>query len=208
MTTTEAEQRLLLYRGRADDADPQFQEALAQARRDPELGQWLREQTECYDSIRAKLRGIEPPLGLSEKIVREQPIPFPRAWSRIAQLAAAIVILATVMALLIKWSERRPRPVMAVQEVFVTGEVLDMTCYIAFNLSGPAHAECAKVCIRNGEPAGIKAQDGKVYLLTGEPGQSINTKLAEFAAQVVTIRGKKSVRDGFAQLQVEEIRKL
>jgi hypothetical protein len=208
MTTTEARQRLLLYRGPIDDADPQFQEALAHARRDPELGQWLREQTECYDSIRAKLRGIEPPLGLSEKIVREQPIPFPRAWSRIAQLAAAILISASVTALWMKWSERRHRPVGAVQEILVTGEVLDMTCYIASNLSGPEHAECAKVCIRSGEPAGIKAQDGKVYLLTGEPGQSINAKLAEYAAQVVTIRGKKSVRDGFAQLQVEEIRKL
>lgn len=207
MTTSEAKQRLLLYRGPIDEGDPQFQEALASARRDPELGQWLREQTECYDSIRAKLRGMEPPLGLSEKIVRRRPIPFPKDWSRIVQLAAAIVISASVTALLMKWSERR-HPIVVVQEIVVTGEVLDMTCYIASNLSGPDHAECARICIRNGEPAGIKAQDGKVYLLTGEPGQSINAKLAEYAAQVVTIKGKKSVRDGFAQLQVEEIRKL
>jgi len=207
MTTTEARQRLLLYRGPIDDADPQFQEALAHARRDPELGQWLREQTECYDMIRAKLRGIEPPLGLSEKIVRRRPIPFPSDWSRIGQLAAAILISASVTALLMKWPERR-HPVASAQEIVVTGEVLDMTCYIASNLSGPDHAECAKVCIKNGEPAGIKTQDGKVYLLTGEPGQSINAKLAEYAAQVVTIKGRQSVRDGFAQLQVEEIRKL
>jgi len=207
MTTTEARQTLLLYRGPIDDADPQFQEALGHARRDAELGQWLREQTECYDTIRAKLRGIEPPLVLSEKIVRRRPIPFPSDWSRIGQLAAAILISASVTALLMKWPERR-HPVASAQEIVVTGEVLDMTCYIASNLSGPNHAECAKVCIRNGEPAGIKTQDGKVYLLTGEPGQSINAKLAEYAAQVVTIKGKKSVRDGFAQLQVEEIRKL
>ena len=207
MTTTEARQRLLLYRGPIDDADPQFQEALGHARRDAELGQWLREQTECYDMIRAKLRGIEPPLGLSEKIVRRRPIPFPRDWSRIGQLAAAILISASVTALLMKWPERR-HPVASAQEIVVTGEVLDMTCYIASNLSGPDHAECAKVCIKNGEPAGIKTQDGKVYLLTGEPGQSINAKLAEYAAQVVTIKGRQSVRDGFAQLQVEEIRKL
>jgi len=207
MTTTEARQRLLLYRGPIDDADTQFQEALAHARRDPELGQWLREQTECYDMIRAKLRGIEPPLALSEKIVRRRPIPFPSDWSRIGQLAAAILISASVTALLMKWPERR-HPVASAQEIVVTGEVLDMTCYIASNLSGPNHAECAKVCIKNGEPAGIKTQDGKVYLLTGEPGQSINAKLAEYAAQVVTIKGRQSVRDGFAQLQVEEIRKL
>jgi|ERR1700736_103086 len=208
MTTSEAKQRLLLYRGPIDDADPQFQEALAYARRDPALGEWLRDQLDCYNTIRSRLRELEPPIGLHEKIVRKRPIPFPRDWSRIAQLAAAILISASVTALLMKWSERRHRPVVVVQEILVTGEVLDMTCYIASNLSGPDHAECARICIKNGAPAGIKAQDGKVYLLTGEPGQSINTKLAEYAAQVVIIKGKKSVRDGFAQLQVEEIRKL
>src|SRR5262245_20311049 len=207
MKTHEARQILLLYRGAIDDGDPQFRAALDYAKSDPELDQWLREQTKCYGAIRAKLRAIEPPVGLSEKIVRSRPISFPRDWSRIVQLAAAIFISASVTVLLLKWLERR-HPAAGAQEIVVTGEVLDMTCYIASNLSGPDHAECARICIRSGEPAGIKARDGKVYLLTGEPGQSINAKLAEYAAQVVIIKGKKSVRDGFAQLQVEEIRKL
>jgi hypothetical protein len=208
MNTREAKEILLLYRGAIDDSDPQFRAALDYAKSYPELGQWLREQTKCYDAIQAKLRGIEPPLGLSEKIVRRQPIPFPRVWSRVLRLAATIVISASVTALLMKWSERRNRPVAGAQEILVTGEVLDMTCYIAYNLSGPDHAECARVCIRNGAPVGIKAQDGKVYLLTAEPGQSVNAELADYAAKVVTIKGKQTVRDGFAQLQVEEIRTL
>ena len=208
MNTREARQILLLYRGPIDDSDPQFRAALDYAKSDPELGQWLREQTKCYDTIRTRLRGIEPPLGLSEKIVRRRPIPFPRDWSRIGQLAAAILISACVTVLLMKWSEPRHGSVTGAQEIVVTGEVLDMTCYIASNLSGPDHAECARVCIRSGEPAGIKAQDGKVYLLTGEPGHSINAEVAEYAAKTVTIKGRQTVRDGFAQLQVEEIRKL
>jgi hypothetical protein len=208
MNPNEAKQILLLYRGTIDESDPQFRAALDYAKSDPELGQWLREQTKCYDTIRAKLRGIEPPLGLSEKIVRRRPIRFPRDWSRIGQLAAAILISASITGLLMKWSERRHSSVAGAQEIVVTGEVLDLTCYIASNLSGPDHAECARICIRNGEPAGIKAQDGKVYLLTGEPGQSINAKLADYAAKVVTIKGRQTVRDGFAQLQVEEIRRL
>jgi len=207
MNTHDAKQILLLYRGPIDDSDPQFRAALDYAKSDPELSEWLRKQIKCYDTIRAKLRGIEPQPGLPEKIVRRRPIPFPHDWSRIAQLAAAIIISASFTALLLKWSERR-HAVAGAQEIVVTGEVLDMTCYIASNLSGPDHAECARVCIRSGEPAGIKARDGKVYLLTGEPGHSVNEELAEYAAQVVTIKGKQSVRDGFAQLQVEEIRKL
>jgi hypothetical protein len=207
MNTREAKEILLLYRGTIDDSHPQFRAALDYAKSDPELGQWLREQTECYDAIRAKLRAIEPPLGLSEKIVRRRPIPFPRDWSRVVQLAAAILISASVTALLMKWSERRHRSVAGAQEIVVTGEVLDMTCYIAQNLSGPQHAECARVCIRRGLPAGIKTQNGKVYLLTGKPGDSINAELADYAAKIVTIKGKETLRDGFAQLQVEEIRK-
>ena len=208
MTTKEAKEKLLLYRASIDDSDPQFRGALDYAKSDPELGQWLREQTKCYDAIRARLRAIEPPLGLSEKIVRRRPIPFPRDWSRVLQLAAAVLISVSVTALLMKWSERRHRSVAGAQEILVTGEVLDMTCYIAYHLSGPDHAECARVCIRNGLPVGIKAQDGKVYLLTGEPGHSVNAELADYAAKIVTIKGKQTRRDGFAQLQVEEIRTL
>ena len=208
MNTHEAKEILLLYRGAIDDSDPQFHEALVHAKSDPELGQWLREQTKCYDTIRTRLRAIDPPPGLSEKIVRKRPIPFPRDWSRIAQLAAAVLVSVGTTALLLKWSERHHSSVAGAQEILVTGEVLDMTCYIASNLSGPDHAECARICIRNGLPAGIKTRDGKVYLLTGEPGQSINAKLADYAAQIVTIKGRQTVRDGFTQLQVEEIRKL
>jgi hypothetical protein len=208
MNTREAKEILLLYRGAIDDSDPRFHAALDYAKTDPELGQWLGEQTKCYDTIRAKLRAIEPPAELSEKILRRRPIPFRRDWSRIGQLAAAILISASITALLMKWSERRHSSIAGAQEIVVTGEVLDMTCYIASNLSGPDHAKCARDCIRSGLPAGIKAQDGKVYLLTGEAGHSINAEVADYAAKTVTIKGKQTVRDGFAQLQVEEIRKL
>jgi len=208
MNPREAKEILLLYRGAIDDSDPQFRTALDYVKSDPELGQWLLEHIKCYDTIRTKLRGIEPAPELSEKIVRRLPIPFPRDWSRIGQLAAAILISASITMLLMKWIERSHHPVLGPQEILVTGEVLDMTCYIANNLSGPDHAECARVCIRSGEPAGIKAQDGKVYLLTGEPGHSINAEVADYAAKVVTIKGTQTVRDGFAQLQVKESRKL
>jgi hypothetical protein len=208
MNTREAKEILLLYRGTVDDSDPQFHAALDCAKSDPELAQWLQEQTKCYDTMRSKLRAIEPPPGLSEKIVRRPPIPFPRNWSRISQLAAAILISACLTALLMKWSERRNHSVTGAQEIVVTGEVLDLTCYIAHNLSGPDHAKCARDCIRRGLPAGIKAQDGKVYLLTGDVGQSINAEVADYAAKIVTIKARQTVRDGFAQLQVEEIRKL
>jgi hypothetical protein len=221
MNTSEAKETLLLYRGPIDDADPQFEEALAHARHDPELAEWLREQSRSYGTIRSKLREIEPPSDLAEKIIRERPIPFHRGrtqiirerptsfgrgWTQTLQLAAAIVILGGITAVWLNLSQRGRHPLVQGQEIVVKGEVLDMTCYIAHNLSGPQHAECAKTCIRKGLPVGIKGEDGKTYLLVGKT-QPVNAELADYAAKTVTIRGKETMRDGFAQLQVEEIRK-
>ena len=207
MNTREAKEIVLLYRGPMDDADPQFREALTHAQRDPELAEWLQEETRCYDAVRAKLREVEPPIELPQKIIRTRPILFSRNWNEILKLAAAIIISASITALGFKLSERKSHPIAQGQEILVRGEVLDMTCYIASNLSGPEHASCARDCIRSGLPVGIKAEDGKVYLLTGKAGRPVNAELADYAAKVVTIKGKESIRDGFAQLQVEEIRK-
>ena len=210
MNTSEAKETLVLYRGSIDDADPQFEEALAHARRDPELAEWVREQRKSYDTIRSKLREIEPPSDLAEKIIRKRPIPFRRGWTQILKLAAAIIISASITAVSLKLWQRESHRLVQGKEIVVKGEVLDMTCYIAYNMSGPEHAGCARDCIKRGLPVGIKATDGKVYLLVGtnwRRRESLNSQLAEYAAKTVTIRGKETMRDGFAQLQVEEIRK-
>src|SRR5207302_1275981 len=98
MNTSEAKEKLLLYRGPIDDADPQFREALAYAHRDPELAEWLREQASCYHVIRLKLRELEPRNDLAEKIMQNRPIPLRRDWKQILQLAAAIIISAGITA--------------------------------------------------------------------------------------------------------------
>jgi len=206
MNTNEAKEKLLLYRERIDDADPRFQEALAQVRRDPELAEWLREQMNCYDAIRSKLREVEPRSDLAEKIVRNQPIPFRRDWTQMLKLAAAIILSAGITAVAMTLWQRDGHRLMQGREIVVKGEVLDLTCYVAYNWSGPKHASCAMDCIKSGLPVGIKAEDGKVYLLTGKEAH-VNDELADYAAKIVTIKGKETAREGFAQIQVEEIRK-
>ena len=206
MNTSEAKEKLLFYRGRIDDADPRFQEALAQARRDPELAEWLREQASCYHVIRSKLREVEPPGDLAEKIVRNRPIPFHRDWTQMLKLAAAIILSAGITAVAMTLWQRDGHRLMQGREIVVKGEVLDLTCYVAYNWSGPKHASCAMDCIKSGLPVGIKAEDGKVYLLTGKEAH-VNDELADYAAKIVTIKGKETAREGFAQIQVEEIRK-
>lgn len=91
------------------------------------------------------------------------------------------------------------------EEVTVTGEILDMACYIDHGATGDGHRECAETCIRSGLPVGIKsAADGKTYLLIGDH-KPLNDQLAELAAKTVTVRGKLVERDGFRMLANIEI---
>jgi hypothetical protein len=88
--------------------------------------------------------------------------------------------------------------------VTVTGEVVDMACYIDHNATGEKHAECAKTCIESGLPVGIKGKDGKTYLLIGEH-KPMNKELAAYAAKTVTVKGKLANRDGFNMIENAEI---
>lgn len=52
--------------------------------------------------------------------------------------------------------------------ITVTGEVLDLSCYLQLGKRGPAHKACGALCVAHGEPAGLLTPDGKVYLLLPE----------------------------------------
>jgi len=82
----------------------------------------------------------------------------------------------------------------------ITGEVLDMACYIDHN------SDCAKKCINSGLPVGIKGDDGKTYLLIGEH-KPLNSELAEYAGKLITVKGKLSSRDGINMIESAEIQK-
>jgi hypothetical protein len=92
------------------------------------------------------------------------------------------------------------------EEVTVKGEVLDMACYLDHNATGEKHADCAKKCINSGLPVGIKADDGKTYLLIGEH-KPLNSELAQYAGKTITVKGKLSSRDGINMIENAEIQK-
>jgi uncharacterized membrane protein YbaN (DUF454 family) len=94
----EAKNILLLYRhGTADTDDPPIAEALALAKRDPELARWLEKHCARQFVLREKFRQIGAPAGLKEQVISEQAaqakIIF---WRQNAVLAAAAVVVALV----------------------------------------------------------------------------------------------------------------
>jgi type 1 fimbria pilin len=90
------------------------------------------------------------------------------------------------------------------KEVTVTGEVIDVVCYIDHGATGAKHADCAQTCIKMGLPVGIKGDDGRTYLLVGEH-KPINSELASLAAKTITVKGKLVSRDGFNMIENAEI---
>src|SRR5213082_3231887 len=86
----------------------------------------------------------------------------------------------------------------------VTGEVVDMMCYVDHNAVGEKHGQsCGAKCIKSGGPVGI-VSEGKAYLVVGEH-KPINEQLAEYCGKNVTVKGKLAERGGIAMIENAEI---
>jgi hypothetical protein len=89
----------------------------------------------------------------------------------------------------------------------VTGEILDMKCYMASGAHGDGHKDCAKTCINGGSPMGILCDDGKVYLLVEDDKNSAAYEDAKkFAGENVVLTGTESDKNGVQALIVSEVK--
>jgi hypothetical protein len=89
-------------------------------------------------------------------------------------------------------------------EKTVTGEVVDMMCYVDHNAVGEKHGQsCGAKCIKSGGPVGI-VSEGKAYLVVGEH-KPMNDQLADYCGKNITLKGKLAERGGIAMIENAEI---
>ena len=89
----------------------------------------------------------------------------------------------------------------------VTGEILDMKCYMNSGAHGMDHRECATTCIDEGAPMGILTDDGKVYLLVQESKNADPyAEAKKYAGEQVTLTGTVSQKGGLQALIVTDIK--
>src|SRR5207302_279564 len=101
-------------------------------------------------------------------------------------------------------SEHGKENLSAAAEKTVTGEIVDMMCYVDNNAVGEEDGKwCGAKCIKNGGPVGI-IENGKAYLVVGEH-KPMNDQLAEYCGKTVTLKGKAADRGGIAMLENAEI---
>jgi hypothetical protein len=83
--------------------------------------------------------------------------------------------------------------------VTVVGEIIDLSCYLQVGKHGDKHRDCGQKCIKAGQPVGLLAEDGAVYLLMDEEHDPRRDGLTQFRqwavdnmAHVVTVRGTQT----------------
>ena len=92
----------------------------------------------------------------------------------------------------------------------ITGEVVDVSCYLQLGKRGAAHLECGSKCVANGQPMGILDKDDNLYILFAEEhhprrdGQvDLKSKFAPLLTRTITVPGTVSKMRGYSALFVK-----
>ena len=89
----------------------------------------------------------------------------------------------------------------------VTGEILDMKCYMTSGAHGDNHKDCAASCVKGGSPMGVLTDDGKVYLIiAGKSNPEAYDNAKKLAGEKVTVTGTLSEKGGVQALIVTEVK--
>lgn len=87
--------------------------------------------------------------------------------------------------------------------VTLTGEILDLSCYLQLGKHGDKHASCGKKCILAGQPIGLVTKTGDVFLLIDEEHDprrdsltTFRTAAADNFAKVMTVNGTQTTVNG------------
>jgi hypothetical protein len=91
----------------------------------------------------------------------------------------------------------------------ITGEVVDVSCYLQLGKRGEAHIDCGSKCIKSGEPVGLLEEDGDLYLLFAEEHHPRRDGLTDISkaflpllAKTVTVSGMEVEMKGYQALYV------
>lgn len=89
----------------------------------------------------------------------------------------------------------------------VTGEILDMKCYMGSGAHGEGHKDCAASCVKRGAPMGILTDEDKVYLLIEDSKKAEAYEDAKkHAGEKVTITGTVTEKGGVQAIIVSEVK--
>ena len=85
----------------------------------------------------------------------------------------------------------------------MTGELVDMGCYLGHAAHGEKHISCATKCIANGMPMGLLTSNNQLYLITlNHDNADPYNQLKNMAGKNVTVTGEVATRNGIKAIDV------
>lgn len=116
-----------------------------------------------------------------------------------------ILILAAVSFTLAAVTFGQEKPVS--KEATITGEVIDVACYLSSGARGEDHVACAKACAKAGGALGILTADGKVYvsLLPDDHKNNPNHLLVDHVGHNVEAKGYVRAKGGVNGIMVRSV---
>ena len=86
----------------------------------------------------------------------------------------------------------------------ITGEVVDMGCWLGHAARGADHISCATKCLNNGMPMGLLTKEGKLYLLTmNHDSPDPYNQCKDWVSQTVEVSGTMATRAGVSAIDVQ-----
>jgi len=90
-------------------------------------------------------------------------------------------------------------------DVTLTGQVIDMNCFVTMGASGAGHKTCASACAKAGVALAILA-DGNIYMpVSAKPGDPQNSRLEPFAEGRVKVTGTHRMTNGIHTIEIKTI---
>jgi len=86
----------------------------------------------------------------------------------------------------------------------VTGEILDMKCFMTSGDHGDSHKDCAQMCLKGGSPMGILGEDSKVYLLIQGKDAAPYEEARKHGGEMMTVTGTLSEKGGVQAIIVAD----
>ena len=94
--------------------------------------------------------------------------------------------------------------------VTVTGEIVDLSCYLQLGKHGDKHKSCGTKCLQANQPIGLLAKDGTIYMLMEEdhdPRRDGQTNMRQAAidhfAHIMEVTGTEASHGGYKAIFVQ-----
>ena len=89
----------------------------------------------------------------------------------------------------------------------VTGEVVDLWCYLGGGDRGPAKRQCATACAKGGNPIGILDSAGNLYVAAGlKDHQPAHALLLAKMSDEVTVSGTVVKKGGVQMIYIDTVK--